>query len=62
MNQGELAAVKQETARLNIDILGISELKWAGMGAFNLDDHCIYQYKVPNNPETGSFSPASCHL
>ena len=34
--------VKQETAKINIDILGISELKWTGMGEFNSDDHCIY--------------------
>ena len=40
MNQGKL--VKQEIARVNIDILGISELKWTGMGAFNSDDHYIY--------------------
>ena len=42
MNQGKLEAVKQETARVNIDILGISELKWTGMGEFNSDDHYIY--------------------
>ena len=42
MNQGKLEVVKQETARLNIDILGISELKWTGMGEFNSDDHYIY--------------------
>ena len=42
MNQGKLEVVKQEMARLNIDILGISELKWTGMDEFNLDDHCIY--------------------
>ena len=41
MNQGKLNMVKQEMARLNIDILGISELKWMGMGELNLDDHCI---------------------
>ena len=44
MNQGKLEAVKQETARVNIDILGISELKWTGMGEFNSDDHYIYNY------------------
>ena len=44
MNQGKLEVVKQETARVNIDILGISELKWAGMGEFNSDDHYIYYY------------------
>ena len=42
MNQGKLAVVKQEMARVNIDILGISELKWTGMGEFNSDDHYIY--------------------
>ena len=42
MNQGKLEVVKQEMARVNIDILGISQLKWTGMGEFNLDDHYIY--------------------
>ena len=42
MNQGKLEGVKQEMARLNVDILGISELKWTGMGEFNSDDHYIY--------------------
>ena len=42
MNQGKLEVVKQEMARLNIDILGINELKWTGMGEFNSDDHYIY--------------------
>ena len=42
MNQGTLEVVKQETARVNIDILGISELKWMGMGEFNSHDHYIY--------------------
>ena len=42
MNQGKLEVVKQEMARLNIDILGISDLKWTGMGEFNSDDHYIY--------------------
>ena len=42
MNQGKLEVVKQETARVNIDILGISELKWTAMGEFNSDDHYIY--------------------
>ena len=42
MNQGKLEVFKQETARLNINILGISELKWTGMGEFNSDDHYIY--------------------
>ena len=42
MNQGKLEVVKQETARVNINILGIGELKWTGMGEFNSDDHYIY--------------------
>ena len=42
MNQGKLEVVKQEMARVNIDILGISELKWNGMGELNSDDHYIY--------------------
>ena len=42
MNQGKLEVVKQEMARVNIDILGISELKWTGMGKFNAEDHYIY--------------------
>ena len=44
MNQGKLEVVKQEMARVNINILGISELKWTGMGKFNSDDHYIYYY------------------
>ena len=44
MNQGKLDMVKQEMERVNIDILGISELKWTGMGEFNSDDHFIYYY------------------
>ena len=42
MNQGKLEVVKQEMARVNVDILGISELKWIGTGEFNSDDHYIY--------------------
>ena len=42
MNQGKLEVVKQEMARVNVDILGISELKWTGMSEFNSDDHNIY--------------------
>ena len=42
MNQGKLEVVKQEMARVNVDILGISELKWTGMGEFNSDDNYIY--------------------
>ena len=44
MNQGKLEVVKQEMARVNIDILGISELKWIGISEFNSDDHYIYYY------------------
>ena len=42
MNQGKLEVVKQEMARVNVDILGISKLKWTGMGDFNSGDHYIY--------------------
>ena len=42
MNQGKLQVVKQEMARVNVNVLGISELKWTGMGEFNSDDHYIY--------------------
>ena len=42
MNQGKLEVVKQEMAKVNVDILGISEPKWTGMGEFNSDDHYIY--------------------
>ena len=45
MNQGKLEVVKQEMARVNVDILGISELKWTGMGEFNSDDHYIYYFR-----------------
>ena len=45
MNQGKLEVVKQEMARVNVDILGIRELKWTGMGEFNSDDHYIYYCK-----------------
>ena len=44
MNQGKLEVVKQEMARVNMDILEISELKWTGMGEFNSDDHYIYYW------------------
>ena len=49
MNQGKLDMAKQEMARLNTDIIGISELKWTGMGEFNSDDHYIY-YCGKKNP------------
>ena len=42
MNQGELEVLKQEMARVNVDILGISKLTWTGLGEFNSDDHYIY--------------------
>ena len=42
MNQGKLGVIKQEMARVNVNILGISELRWTGMGEFNSDDHYIY--------------------
>ena len=48
MNQGRLEVVKQESARVNIDVLGISELKWTGMGEFNSDDH--FTTTVGKNP------------
>ena len=44
MNQGKLEVVKQEMTRTNVDILGISELKWTGMGELNSDDHYIYYW------------------
>ena len=44
MNQGKLEVVKQEMARVNVDILGISKLKWTGTDEFNSDDHYIYYY------------------
>ena len=49
MNQGKSEVVKQEMARVNIYILGISKLKWTGMGEFNSDDHCIH-YCGQKNP------------
>ena len=48
MNQSKLEVVKQEMARVNVDILGISQLKWTGVGEFNSDDH--YIYTVGKNP------------
>ena len=44
MNQGKLEVVKEEMARVNVNILGISKLKWTGMGEFNSDDHYIYYF------------------
>ena len=52
MNQGKLEVVKQEMARVNVNFLGISELKWTGVGEFNSDDHYIYycgQESLRNN-------------
>ena len=46
MNQGKLEEVKQEMVRVNVDILGISEIKWTGRGEFNSDDHYIYYFRV----------------
>ena len=46
MNQGKLEVVKQEMATVNVNILGISELKWTGMGKFNSDDHYIYSCRL----------------
>ena len=45
MNKSKLEVIKQEMARVNIDILGISELKWTRIGEFNSDDHCIYYFR-----------------
>ena len=53
MNQGKLVVVTQEMARVNIDILGISELKWTGMGEFNSDDHYIYDCGQESLRRTG---------
>ena len=44
MNQGKLEVIQQEMARMNTDILGVSKLKWTGMGEFNSDNHYIYYY------------------
>ena len=53
INQGKLEVVKEEMARVNIDILGISILKWTGMGEFNSDDHYIYYYGQESLKEIG---------
>ena len=52
MNQGKLEVIKQDVARVNIDILGIRELKWTGMGEFNSDDHCILEKAMATHPTT----------
>ena len=51
MNQGKLDMVKQEMARVNIHILGVSELKWKGMGEFNSEDYCCGQESLRRNGE-----------
>ena len=53
MNQGKLEVVKQEMARVNVDILGIRELKWTGMGEFNSDGHYIFSYGQESLRRTG---------
>ena len=53
MNQGKLEVVKHEMARVNVNILGISELKWTGMGEFNSDDHYIYYCRQESRRRNG---------
>ena len=53
MNQGKLEVVKQEMVRVNVNILGISELKWTGMGEFNSDDHYIYSCRQESFRKNG---------
>ena len=53
MNQGKLEVIKQEMAGVNIDILGIRELKWTGMGEFNSDDHYIYYCQQESHRKNG---------
>ena len=53
MNQGKLEVVKQEMARVNVDIVGISKLKWTGMGEFNSDDHYIYYCRQESHRRNG---------
>ena len=60
MNQGKLEVVRQEIARVNINILGISELKWAGMGEFNSDDHYIYYCGQETLRRNGTCHHAKC--
>ena len=52
-NQGKLDMIKQEMVRINFDILGISELKWTGMGKFNLDDYYIYYCRQESHGRNG---------
>ena len=62
MNQGKLEVVKQEMARVKVDILGISELKWTGMGEFNSDDHYIYycRQEFPQKKWSSHHSQQKC--
>ena len=60
MNQGKLEVVKQEMARVNIDTLGISELKWTEMGEFNSDDHYIYYYGQESLTRNGQQKSPKC--
>ena len=53
MNQGKLEVVKEEMARVNVDILGISKLKWTGVGELNSDDHYIYYYRQESHRRNG---------
>ena len=53
MNQGKLEVLKQETARVNVDILGISDLKWTEMGEFNSDDYYIYHCRQESPRRNG---------
>ena len=57
MNQGKLEVVNQEMARVNVDILGISKLKWTGMGEFNSDDHYIYYCRQESLRRNGILLP-----
>ena len=67
MNQGKLEVVKQEMTRVNVDILGISKLKWTGMGEFNSDDHYIYYCGQESHRRNGvalivNRSPKCCQI
>ena len=62
MNQGKLEVVKQEMARVNVDILGISELQWNGMGEFNSDDHYIYYCRQESLRRNGAAIQFSCSV
>ena len=61
MNQGKLEVVKQEMARVNVDVLGISELKWTGMGEFKSDDHYIYYCGQESLRRNGIAITVNCH-